>query len=261
MSTTRVVYVDETGDTGNQALQGSSNCFGLGCVILDMTIWPNALDQLIAFRRNLRQTYGIPSRAELKANYLIRGNGPLKTLNLSTNDRRTILRAHLQMLSKINAKAFAVVIDKTHSTRCPQEILDLAWETLLQRLERSFRNQGIPDSLLIMHDQGPNIAVRTIVRRARRHLRAGSAHRSGHYNVPVRTVIDDPVPKDSQQSYMLQLADLVAYTGWRSYMPPSANVAAVAPQNTWSQIGTATLVQVNGLKPHPLAPKGVVIRS
>lgn len=260
MPTTRIVYVDETGDTGNPALRGSSNCFGLGCVILDVATWPAALDTLVTFRRNLRLAYGIPSRVELKANYLIRGNGPLKRLNLSTNDRRVILRAHLRMISQIDGKAFAVVIDKTSNALPPHAILGLAWETLLQRLERSFRNAGIPDNLLIMHDDGPNAAVRTIVRRARRHLRAGQAMGPGYYNVPVRTIIDDPVPKDSQQSYMLQLADMVAYTGWRSYMPPSANVALVAPGNSWAQIGSGTLTAVNGLKPHPAAPKGVVIR-
>jgi hypothetical protein len=71
--------------------------------------------------------------------------------------------------------------------------------------------------------------------------------------------VEDPVPRDSASSYLLQLADMVAYAGWRTYMKPSATVARVVPSNTWEQIGDATHAAVNGYRLNGSVP-GVVLR-
>ena len=73
-----LAYVDESGNTG---LPGSRT-YTLGCLFLDVDRWPDVFDQMIAFRRGLRDTHGVPVRAELKANYLLRGKGPLWPLAL-----------------------------------------------------------------------------------------------------------------------------------------------------------------------------------
>ena len=76
-----LAYVDESGNTGAIA-SGGSLTFSLGCVLLDADQWPDAFDQLLNFRRRLRSTYGLPMRAEIKANYLLRNNGPFRKLGL-----------------------------------------------------------------------------------------------------------------------------------------------------------------------------------
>lgn len=132
----------------------------------------------------------------------------------------------------------------------------MAWVGLLQRLERttSKENTGV----LIVHDDGENAAVRRIVRKARRHLVAGSAFGTGTLMNPLRRLIEDPVPRNSQESYFVQLADLVAYAGWRSHIPPSKGVAQVTGTDLWSQVGSATHSPVNALARRG-AP-GVVLR-
>lgn len=64
-----IAYVDESGDLG------PSHTYTLGCVLVDSESWPASFDALIAFRRFLRKEHGVPIRAELKANYILRNEG------------------------------------------------------------------------------------------------------------------------------------------------------------------------------------------
>lgn len=57
--------------------------FSLGCVLVQASAWPEVFDSFIDFRRYLRTTFGVPVRAEIKANFLLRNGGPLRKLALS----------------------------------------------------------------------------------------------------------------------------------------------------------------------------------
>lgn len=240
-----IAYVDETGDTGDASKKGASSHYALGCVILDSSDWSVAFDKLVSMRRWISATYGIPTRAEIKANYLIRGNGPLRDLGLSLPQRKSIYEHHLHHLTAIKSRAFSVVIDKQRHNVHGQACLELAWETLLQRLERTSASEGF--NFAIHHDAGENDAIRKLVRRSRRFLTAGSntQYGVGSRQFQVKQLIDDPVPKDSSQSYFIQLADLVAYAGWRWVVAPGSNIQRIVPQSTWGQIGGARLTKVN----------------
>ena len=119
-------------------------------------------------------------RAELKANYLLRNGGPIRNLKLGSGARRTIFRdfrAHMRVMKDLPARAFSVVVDKrTKPGKPAEEIFDLAWEGLLQRLERTSTKEQ--ETFMIMHDEGDNENIRKWVRRARRYLTAGSGVRS-----------------------------------------------------------------------------------
>ena len=253
-----MAYVDETGDTGDATLAGSSACYALGCVLVDLDEWPKVFDALVSFRRALRTSFGIPMRAELKANYLIRNSGGLRPLNLAPSQRQYIYREHLRLLSALPARAFAVVTDKQRAGVSGTRCFDMTWEMLLQRFERTCAFEHT--TLMITHDDGENDAVRRHVRKARRHLTAGSMLGGGSLQFRADRILDDPIPRNSQHAYLLQLADLVAYAGWRSYMPPSPGVAQVVPQSTWSHIGPAVHAAVNSRSLNGSVP-GVVLRT
>lgn len=235
-------YIDETGDTGSTSKSGSSQCYALGCVLLDAEEWPKAFDELLAFRKRLRESYGVLLRNELKANYLIRGSSHLRKLNLSPDQRGLIYRAHLRMLSNINARAFTVVVDKAKTGVSGSDCFTMAWEMMLQRIERTTHYENT--HAMIIHDDGENDEVRKLVRKARRHLTAGLMG-GGTIKVNALRFIEDPSPRSSHHSYLIQMADLVAYAGWRSYTPPSSGVARIAPETMWNEIGTATHTDVN----------------
>lgn len=252
-----LAYIDETGDPGSLDKQGASACYGLGCVLLHVKDWPAGYDKIVQFRRLLRDRLGVNVRWELKANYLIRNSGPLRALKLTPQDRRWIYREHLRLLDEINAWAFAVVVDKAElaSRNKSDDYFHIAWETLMQRLERTLREWDEP--IMIIHDEGENDAIRKEARKARKYLTAGKKFGSGQFRMSFPQLIDDPIPRNSQHSYMLQLADLVAYSGWRAYMKPSKGVALVAPHTMWEEVGKARLTVVNSNK----KPPAVVIRK
>ncbi|MFI5426031.1 hypothetical protein [Aeromicrobium sp. UC242_57] len=56
----------------------------------------------------------------------------------------------------------------------------------------------------------------------------------------------------------MQAADLVAYAGWRSYMPPGAGAARVCPPDMWSALGEAVHADVNK---YSGGTPGVVVRK
>jgi hypothetical protein len=237
-------YVDESGDAG---LAGSKT-YSLGVVMVDTAAWPVVFDDLIDFRRFVRRQFGIPVRAEIKANYLLRNGGPLRPLGLSDQARFAIYRAHLRLQPKLGLTAFATVIDKQRcqARRPGSDPRDIAWEYLIQRLER-FTTKNNTEVLLV-HDEGDALRVRGLARKARRAGSAGSAFGTGSLRRPATRIIDDPVPRNSQQSYFLQLADLNAYAAFRRVVPPPGRAVQIVPAPMWDELGVARLSAVNSLK-------------
>ena len=250
-----LAYVDESGDTGDPNAGGTLT-YSLGCVLVDADAWPDAFDRLLDFRRRIKGTFGVPMRAEIKANYLLRNSGDLRTLALGPGARHVIYRAHLRVLRDLPARAFGVVIDKRTQRLAPSGYFDLAWETLLQRLERTSTKEGC--TFTLYHDEGENDAVRKWARKARRHLTAGSAYGTGSVRGAARGLVDDPIPRKSHQSYLIQMADLVAYAAFRANVAPSPGIARVCPPDMWDQIGPATHTAVAALKPR--SKLGIVLR-
>jgi hypothetical protein len=188
-----LAYVDESGNIG---LPGSRT-YTLGCLFLDADEWPDTFDDMIEFRRTLRDTYGVPVRAELKANYLLRGKGPLWPLRLSEAQRYEIYREMLRVQAGLGFQTYAIVINKQELAdrgrgENPREV---AWEFLLQRLERLTTTTAA--TAMLIHDEGEGAAVRKIARKARRAGSAGSAFGTGHLTRPARLLVDDPVSRDS----------------------------------------------------------------
>jgi hypothetical protein len=229
-----IAYVDESGDSGYEG----SQTYTLGCILIEDIRWPDALDIFDGFRRGLSKKFGIRVRDEIKADYLVRGSGPLKRLKLGDHQRRAIYLQHMRLARKLPVRAFGVVIHKGRIKRqATINPRDLAWDYLLQRIERYSTNENTP--IIIMHDEGDSVNIRNLARKARRANSPGSAFGVGRLKLPARLLIDDPVSLQSHQSYFVQLADLVAYAAYRRHYPPPANRFAVCHESMWDELGTA----------------------
>lgn len=251
-----LAYVDDSGNTG---LPGSRT-YTLGCLFLDVDQWPDAFDAMIDFRRTLRDSHGLPVRTEIKANYLLRGKGPLWRLSLSETQRFEIYRDMMRVQAGLGLQTYAVVINKQElanrgRNENPREV---AWEFLLQRLERLTTTTRTP--VMMVHDEGEAAVVRKIARKARRAGSAGSAFGTGHLDRPARLLVDDPISRDSRQSYFVQLADLSAYAAFRRVHPPPPRHTPIVPQTMWDELGTAIYTDANYLArlDHPSEPPGIV---
>lgn len=231
-----IAYVDESGDGG----EGGSRTYALGCVMVDHDSWFNVFDRVIGFRRHLRRLFGIPVREEMKANYLLRNGGPYLSHNpLSESARYAIYRQFMRLHPKLDLKTFAVVIDKSSlsADQLSRGADEIAWEWLLQRLERRCHYEG--RHVLLVHDEGDETSVRGSARKARRAGTAGSRFGTGLLRVPFRRLLDDPVPRNSSQSYFLQMADLAAYAAFRRLVPPPARTVPICPQHMWDELGAS----------------------
>jgi len=235
----RLAYIDESGDSG----YGGSRTYTLGCVLIEDTAWPDAFDSLIGFRRFLKSQFGIRVRDEIKANYLIRNSGPLRQLNLGDGIRRDIYRQHMRLAPKIGLDVFSVVINKGLISQRKMNPRDIAWEFLLQRIERLSTKTGVP--VLITHDEGEDLKIRALARKARRANTAGSAFGTGRFKLPARLLIDDPVSRQSHQSYFIQLADLAAFAAYRKIHPPQKKSNTICDAKTWDQLATSRYAQAN----------------
>jgi hypothetical protein len=236
-----LAYVDESGSKGAVAAGGSKS-FTLGCVLVRAAQWADAFDGVIGYRRYLKRQFGLPVRAEIKANYLLRNGGAFRDLELSEHARYSIYRGMLRLQAKLDLKAFGIVIRKEQlfPDRDPH---DTAWDFLLQRLERLSTKQQT--QVFLIHDEGNALEVRSLARRARRAGIAGSAFGAGFVKVPFRGLVDDTVSRNSQQSLFLQLADLSAYAAFRRIYPPPARPVHVVPELMWDELGSARLAEVN----------------
>lgn len=244
-----LAYVDESGDDGEHG----SKTYVLGCVVVESHDWAATFDGLIKFRRYVAGAFGVPVRSEIKANYLLRNGGPLRRRPLSERARFKLYRAHLRIQDKLGMKAFAVVIDKAEAAAqigTKRAASDIAWEYLLQRLERSFRRSEV----LIVHDEGDALTVRKRCRKARRAGSAGSAFGTGLLNVPFRNLLDDPVSRVSGQSYFLQLADLNAYAAFRRLYPLPPGAGVVVPERMWDFLEGAHMTVVRNTDKYPGPP-------
>ncbi len=236
-----LAYVDESGSKGALAAGGSKS-FTLGCVLVRASQWADAFDGVIGYRRYLAKQFGLPVRAEIKANHLLRNGGAFRDLKLSESARHSIYRGLLRLQAKLDLKAFGIVIrkEKLFSARDPH---DTAWDFLLQRLERLSTKQQT--QVFLIHDEGDALVVRALARRARRAGIAGSAFGSGFVKAPFRGLVDDPVSRSSQQSYFLQLADLDAYAAFRRIFPSPTRHVQIVPELMWDELGDARLAEAN----------------
>lgn len=232
-----IAYVDESGDDGAKG----SMSYALGCVMVNGEHWQDTFDGMIAFRRWVRASFGVSMRAELKANYVLRNGGPwLSGHPLPSRMRHAIYRGHMRIQPKLNMTTFAVVIDKPQAISkfgAARATSDIAWEYLLQRLERRATKENT--EILLIHDEGDALTIRKRSRKARRAGTAGSAFGTQQLSVPFTRLLDDPVPRSSQQSYFLQLADFNAYAAFRRVYPPPSRTVQIVPTGMWDELGSA----------------------
>jgi hypothetical protein len=221
--------------------------YTLACVCTGAHSWPVALDKLIAFRRGLRDQYRLPVTAEIKANYLLRNKGAFFRLGLNEATRQEIYLKCMRLQPEIPVKTFALVIDKEKlAQRKPDaDPREVAWEFFFQRIERT--SQRLKRPAMIVHDEGESATIRKIARKARRAGTAGSHFGTGQLRRPAKQLIDDPVPRDSRQSYFIQLADLNAYAAFRRIFPPPERDVQIVAQETWDELGTARFGAANYL--------------
>ncbi|MGB6275425.1 MAG: DUF3800 domain-containing protein [Rhodococcus sp. (in: high G+C Gram-positive bacteria)] len=217
-------YIDESGDTGMGT--GGSTTFTLGCVLIPADDWTTRLDHIIEMRRAVRDLYRIPMRQEAKANHIVGVKKVYRDLGLGDGQMRDLYQRHLKSLITVSSGVFAISIRKDLLQKRDLDVFDRSWTYLLERLRKRSDSSGVP--IVIVHDIGQNDEVRKLVRRFRRITWSAVGDR-----VNARHIVEDSVPRDSQQSYFIQLADLVAYAASVKVLPRNGRTAKICNDEMW----------------------------
>jgi hypothetical protein len=231
-------YFDESGDTG-MGDSSPTSTFTLACVLVHDKEWLKALDQTVQFRRYLRDQFGLTSRLELKAAWLVNNKGPIRKIGLSFQARMAAYRAAMRFQRKSGVfKTFSVVVHKTALQKRTTDVRDKAWEYAIQRLERFGTAQK--ENVHVLPDEGHGDYIVKKIRAMRRFHYAPSAWGRESLERKAENIVEDPSDRRSQDSFIVQLADLNAYAAFRKVFPGNNFDGSI-----WDELGDARLMEVN----------------
>lgn len=220
-----LMYVDESGDVG---LIGSpSRYFTLTGIVVHELRWNEYMERLVAFRKRMRDGFGLLLREEIHAAHFI--NKPGALARIKRNDRLSIIRYFANELAAMtDISIINIVVDKS-SKEPAYDVIEHAWVALIQRFSntishRNFIGPANPDDRgLILPDMSEVKKITQIMRRMRRFnpVPNQQAHGSGYRNIRVSNLVEDPYFKDSRDSYFVQAADLAAFLLYQKFAPSS----------------------------------------
>lgn len=220
------LYVDESGDPG---LIGSpGRYFVLTGLVIHETRWKIFLDDLIAFRRKLRTDFGLKLREEIHAAALVQDSKPLP--GASKRTKLYILRQCIDWLaSRTDIQIITVAVNK-HNKPATYKVFEYAWDTLIQRFENTLQYNNFPGGYadqrgMIIPDRTDVKKLTGLLRKMRRFNTIPSQQQYAQYvpyrNIVLQNIIEDPFYKDSVNSLITQMVDVVAYFARQHYEPNS----------------------------------------
>ena len=199
---TRIVYCDETGDDGLNTC--SSNVFILTSLYMPVESWRENYNRIVELRRHLKILYGFHVKQEMHTKHFLTDKNPYRDYKWSDDQKRDILNFFTEMIASLDISIINVIIDKTNIKTNDYPILANALKYNIQRIENTSNNEW---NYLIITDKGRIGPMRKTARAIRVYNPIPSRF-SGHYNKPIKNLIEDILEKDSRESYFIKYAIL-----------------------------------------------------
>jgi hypothetical protein len=246
------MYVDESGDCG--ILNSPTRFFVLTGLIVHELRWQSYLAEIIKFRQQLKQKFGLRLRDEFHAAALI--NHPGELVRIKRNDRLAMIREYADIFATLkDVNLINVVVDK-QGKPTDYEIFTSAWKSLIQRFENTisshnFRGPANPDERgLIFCDHTDKKKLMMLLRQMRHYnpVPHRTSYGIGYRNLPLQYIIEDPSFRDSQHSYFVQSVDLAAFLLYQ-HLAPSAYLKKRAGQNYFNRIKPVLCLQASSSDP------------
>lgn len=163
------MYVDESGDVG---LNNSPTRYFVLCgLVLHELRWKPYLDELIKYRQNMRQAFGLKLREEIHASAMI--NKPGVLARIPKHHRLEILRRFADQLAVMpDLSLVSVVVDK-QGKPAGYDVFEHAWKALIQRFENTLSHRNFPgpknpdDRGLLFPDHTDDKKLTRLIRRMR----------------------------------------------------------------------------------------------
>jgi hypothetical protein len=174
--------------------------------------WQPSFRAIQDFRRSLNASLHLPVKTELHTRHLLLNKTPFTPLALPEADRIAIVDLHCDLIANLDLRIVNVAIVKPRIANPTYRVLDTALTYSVQRIENDLDPAHNPSAkFLIVTDPGREGKMRRTTRRIQRINFIPSKFAPVAYRREITTLIEDPLPKDSKESYFIQLADLVSY--------------------------------------------------
>jgi hypothetical protein len=161
----------------------------------------------------LQKQYGLYAKSEFHSKYFLLNKKPYVTkYNFSVQDRLDIFDLYCNFLASLELKFINVGIVKGNIISPKYKVLDRALTYSIQRIENDLNTSVNPnEKFLVITDEGRVGSMVKTSRRLRAFNHIPSKFSNGTYSKPITSLIEDPLPKNSKESYMIQAVDLVSY--------------------------------------------------
>jgi hypothetical protein len=216
-----LLYVDESGDTG--LINSPTARFVLSGFVVHELRWHDTLERIIQFRRDLRVRYGLKLREEIHSAEII--HKPGKLARIAKSLRLRMLRDVLDFQSTLpDVNIINVVVNKAGKP-AGYDVFESAWETMIQRFHNTLSHHNFPgpqnpqDNGLLIVDKTEVKRLRDLRRRMGRFNPVPNMGGSGYRPIPVTTIVEDAIHRDSLHSIFIQLVDVNAYFLMQKYAP------------------------------------------
>jgi hypothetical protein len=214
-----LLYVDESGDPGPK---GVGEHLILSGLIVHESRWSECFRIVKDLRQSLRSEFEIRRNQELHANRNIAGRGALWGRRWPVADRIRLFQLVLEAVAQMPGVSVINVcvrkVDPVFDGKRGRDVLEKAWALLLQRFHNyidSRRGRSVSEYGMVIHDSGHTVEIRKLMRKLRVYNPVPGKFGGPSRNIPLTTLIEDPVPRDSFHAQFIQICDFIAFSLFR----------------------------------------------
>lgn len=183
-----IFYIDESAD---------EKLFVLAALAIPVVSWKTTFDKVREFRLDLQRTDEIDIHAEFRAWKFVSGRGNIASTIVPKGRRCQIFQDTLRMVAALPGARMITIVS-------PSNQEEQGFERLMSEIQRFVEAQS--SYALVICDQGKEVAYT----RYAHALRTMGA---------INNIVEEPLFKDSAQSYLVQLSDFCAYALLRQEHP------------------------------------------
>lgn len=199
-----IVYID---DSNHKPL------FSFSAIAIEDQHWKTTFNAIKEWRTQLRKTDGIWMHVEMHATDLLGGRGRISEKIIGKYRRSQIFRNGLSVLAKQpGVRVF---------NACNTDQLQI-FEHLLNRIDRTMKEMN--SYAILICDEGKESEYTRLVRRMSKFNYIPSDRGTWEdgkkaKNIPIDRILEDPVFKNSEKSFLIQMADFCAFALLRFQKP------------------------------------------
>lgn len=201
-------YYDESGDDGYPNY--ASHFFIFTVIYIHHLSWKESYQKIYSFRKEIKNDYGLPVNIEMHTKKFLLNKNPYRQYNFSNRDRLEVVSKFCKLISRLNLKIINTCIVKPRIKKQDYNVLDNALTYSVQRIENDLRS-NTSERFMIITDPGRVGKMRKTTRRIQKINFIPSRFNLNPYRKEIEKLIEDPLPKDSKESYYIQLSDLISY--------------------------------------------------